>query len=102
MMQPVAIRQTETFRLWYARLRDARAFAAIGRRIERLAEGNPGDVRPVGRGVSELRVDVGPGYRVYVAFRGATVVVLLCGGDKGSQARDIRVAQRLADGLGMA
>lgn len=100
MMQPVAIRQTERFRLWYARLRDPLAFAAIGRRIQRLTDGNPGDVRPVGNGVSELRVDVGPGYRIYVAFRGAAVVVLLCGGDKGSQDRDIRLAQRLAAGLG--
>lgn len=87
------IRQTEIFAAWFAALRDERARARINVRIKRLALGNPGDVRPVGAGVSELRVDYGPGYRVYFAQRGEAFVLLLCGGDKRTQDRDIREAQ---------
>ena len=81
------------------RLRDDRARAKINLRIERLAEGNAGDVRPVGGGVSELRINYGPGYRVYYVQRGELLIVLLCGGDKNSQERDIAKAKELADGI---
>ncbi|WP_342106678.1 type II toxin-antitoxin system RelE/ParE family toxin [Methylobacterium sp. SI9] len=90
-----AIRQTEIFAAWFAALRDEQARARINVRIKRLALGNPGDVRPVGAGVSELRVDYGPGYRVYFAQRGEAFVLLLCGGDKRTQDRDIRQAQSI-------
>jgi putative addiction module killer protein len=76
-------------------LRDLQGRARIDMRIRRLAGGNPGDVRPVGKGVSELRIDTGPGYRVYYAMRGDEFIVLLAGGDKSSQARDIEKAQAL-------
>jgi putative addiction module killer protein len=92
----IEIKQTETFRSWEARLRDRRARTIIAARVTRLAEGLPGDVSPVGEGVSELRIHYGPGYRVYFQRRGNTLVVLLCGGDKGTQARDIDVAKKLA------
>lgn len=96
-MHIVAVRQTERFARWFDELRDDRAKAKIRIRIRRLSLGNPGDVRPVGRGVSELRVDYGPGYRVYFIARGAAIVILLAGGDKRSQARDIAIARELAD-----
>ena len=89
------IRQTEIFAAWFAALRDEQARARINVRIKRLALGNPGDVRPVGAGVSELRVDYGPGYRVYFAQRGEAFVLLLCGGDKRTQDRHIRQAQSI-------
>lgn len=89
------IKQTETFRLWEERLKDRRARTIIAARASRLAEGLPGDVAPVGEGVSELRIHFGPGYRVYFQQRGSTLVVLLCGGDKGSQVRDIALAKKL-------
>jgi putative addiction module killer protein len=92
----IEIRQTDEFSVWFSRLRDADARARITARIRRLSLGNPGDVKPVGRGVSELRVDYGPGYRVYFARRGATIVILLCGGDKRSQGRDIARAIEIA------
>ncbi|MGB8261800.1 MAG: type II toxin-antitoxin system RelE/ParE family toxin [Terracidiphilus sp.] len=92
----IALKQTETFRRWRLRLRDERARALIASRLDRLAFGNPGDVRPVGAGISELRIDYGPGYRVYFQSRGDTIVILLCGGDKSTQAKDIRTAKRLA------
>lgn len=88
--------RTPEFARWLARLRDNAARAVIARRIDRLAGGNAGDVRPVGGGVSELRIDVGPGYRVYFVRRGARLIVLLCGGDKDSQARDVARARSLA------
>lgn len=88
----LVIRRTEDFANWLAGLRDARAKA----RIDRLAQGNSGDVRPVGGGVSELRIPYGPGYRVYFVRRGATLTILLCGGDKASQERDIVRAKALA------
>lgn len=77
-------------------LRDARAKAEVARRVRRLALGNPGDVKPVGEGVSELRIHYGPGYRVYHMQRGNLLVVLLCGGDKSTQAKDITLALQLA------
>ncbi len=92
----IEVRQTEVFVRWFARLRDVDARARITARIRRLSLGNPGDVKPVGGGVSELRVDHGPGYRVYFVRRGDAVVVLLCGGDKRSQDRDIARALELA------
>lgn len=95
----VEIRKTETFAQWLDGLRDIRARARVQVRIERLAAGNAGDVKAVGDGVSELRIDYGPGYRVYFTKRGRAVVILLAGGDKHNQANDIRIAQRLADNL---
>ena len=81
------------FREWLAELRDKRAAARVQARLERLRVGNFGDAKSVGKGVSELRVSYGPGYRVYYARHGEMVVVLLCGGDKSSQPGDIRDAQ---------
>jgi putative addiction module killer protein len=95
-MNPVEIRQTELYAGWFDRLRDRQARARIDARIRRLSLGNPGDVKPVGEGVSELRIDYGPGYRVYFARREQKVVVLLAGGDKRTQVRDIKVAIELA------
>jgi putative addiction module killer protein len=90
-----ALKQTETFRKWRLALKDERARAAIASRLDRLAYGHAGDAAPVGEGVSELRIHYGPGYRIYFQNRGKTVIVLLCGGDKGSQAKDIKLAKRL-------
>jgi putative addiction module killer protein len=90
------VRQTETFSVWLKQLRDARARAKIIARIQRLEEGSAGDVAPVGDGLSEMRVHFGPGYRVYYVNRGAELVLLLCGGDKSSQQRDIDAAKKLA------
>lgn len=95
----VDILKTDVFDRWFRRLRDARAKARIDERIERLKAGNPGDVRPVGRGVSEMRIDYGPGYRLYCVGLGKAVIVLLCGGDKGSQGKDIERAIKLAGKL---
>jgi putative addiction module killer protein len=92
----IEVRQTETFRAWLDGLRDDNARVRIGIRIQRLERGNPGDVKPVGNGVSEMRIDYGPGYRMYFLQRGKTVVILLCGGDKRSQARDIARAIEMA------
>ncbi|MCL4832393.1 MAG: type II toxin-antitoxin system RelE/ParE family toxin [Caldilineaceae bacterium] len=92
----IEIRQTETYSAWFTRLRDRQARARISVRIRRLSLGNPGDVRPVGSGVSELCIDYGPGYRVYFIQREQTVVILLAGGDKQTQAKDIAVAISLA------
>ena len=98
-MREVKVRETWRFAKWLGGLRDAVARARIAARIQRLALGNPGDVRPVGEGVSELRIDHGPGYRVYFVRRGVVVVVLLCGGDKRTHDRDIRVAKTMAADL---
>jgi putative addiction module killer protein len=95
----IEIRKTDVFARWLDDLADLRARARIQARIERLAAGNPGDVKPAGEGVSELRIDYGPGYRVYFKRRGRTLIILLAGGDKGSQAKDIKRAQRLARDL---
>jgi putative addiction module killer protein len=85
----VEVRQTERFVRWLEGLRDLRGRAKVLARIERLIGGNPGDVRPVGSGVSELRINYGPGYRVYYVQRGTTLIILLAGGDKSSQVKDI-------------
>ena len=90
------LRQTAAFSVWLRTLRDARAKAVIAARVQRLALGNPGDVRPVGEGVSELRIHHGPGYRVYFVQRGSALIVLLCGGDKSTQVRDIEAAKQMA------
>lgn len=92
----IEIRETATFSAWLRALRDPQARARIASRIRRLVFGNPGDVRPVGEGVSELRIHHGPGYRVYFVQRGEALIILLCGGDKTSQTRDIESARRLA------
>ncbi|MDO5501851.1 MAG: type II toxin-antitoxin system RelE/ParE family toxin [Actinomycetia bacterium] len=89
--------RSETFARWIDRLRDREAVARIKIRIARLVLGNPGDVKPVGGGVSELRIHHGPGYRVYFLHRRETVVILLCGGDKASQLRDIQRARNMAE-----
>ena len=93
------VRRTEVYARWLDGLRDVRARARVLVRVERLAAGNPGDVRPVGEGVSEMRIDYGQGYPVYFKRQGRTVVVLLAGGDKRSQSDDIDTAQRLARNL---
>ena len=93
------VRKTEVYAKWIDGLQDVRARARVLVRVERLAAGNPGDVRPVGEGVSELRIDYGPGYRVYFKNQGRTIVVLLAGGDKRTQNRDIETALRLARNL---
>lgn len=83
----------EPYTEWFRRLRDAAAKTSIGRRLRRVETGNFGDCKPVGEGVSELRIDFGPGYRIYFGLRGTVLVVLLCGGDKSSQDRDIATAK---------
>jgi putative addiction module killer protein len=93
------VRQTEVFARWLGSLRDRQARARIQVRIDRLQTGNPGDVKPVGGGVSELRIDYGPGYRIYVVERGTALVILLAGGDKRTQSRDIATAQELSRNL---
>jgi putative addiction module killer protein len=95
----IKVRQTETFRSWLDDLRDRRAAARIAARIDRLKLGNPGDVKSVGGGVSELRIDYGPGYRLYFRRVGQEIVLLLCGGDKSTQDRDIERAKALATDL---
>lgn len=94
------VRQTEEFREWLDRLRDQQAQVRIAARIRHAEAGNLGDAKSVGGGISEMRVDVGPGYRLYFTRRGNIVIVLLCGGDKASQQRDIRRAQRIASEIG--
>ena len=95
----IEIRQSETFQAWLAALRDGPDRARIAVRLRRLAMGNLGDVKSVGEGISEMRIDYGPGYRVYYRKIGAQIVLLLCGGDKSSQAADIARAQKLAEEL---
>lgn len=92
----IEVRQTAAFRKWFAKLRDIRAQAHIVRRIERAQAGNLGDVKSLGDGVSEIRIHYGAGYRLYLARRGERLVILLCGGDKASQATDIRKAKAMA------
>ena len=98
-MHLVEVIKTETFGVWIDGLRDRQAKARILTRIARLASGNAGDVKPVGSGVSEMRIPYGPGYRVYFTNKGKTVVILLCGGDKSSQQKDIALAIRLKERL---
>lgn len=95
----IEIRKTDLFSDWLDDLRDIQARARIQARIERLAAGNPGDVEPVGEGVSELRINYGPGYRVYFKKRGRELIILLAGGDKSTQSKDIKTALRLARNL---
>ena len=92
----IELKQTEVFRNWRMKLKDERVRGLIASRLDRLAFGNAGDVKPIGHGLSELRIDYGPGYRVYFQRRGNTIIVLLCGGDKRTQDRDIRMAKQLA------
>ena len=92
-----ALRRTDEFACWLRGLRDLRAKANVQARVERLISGNPGDVRPVGAGVSELWINFGPGYRVYFQQRGAVLIILLAGGDKSTKAKDIRTAIDLAN-----
>ena len=92
----IELKQTEIFRKWWIRLKDERARGAIFARLDRLAYGHAGDVEPVGQGISELRIHYGPGYRVYFQKRENKIIVLLCGGDKSTQAKDIKAAKRLA------
>lgn len=93
------IRKTDVYAAWIDDLLDLKGRARILARIERLVAGNPGDAKPVGEGVSELRIDFGPGYRVYFTKRGREIVILLAGGDKSTQATDIKTALRLARNL---
>lgn len=89
------LRKTEIYARWLDGLRDIQARARVQARVERFATGNPGDVKPVGKGVSEIRIDYGPGYRVYFTMRERTILILLAGGDKSTQAADIKTALRL-------
>ncbi len=95
----IEIRKTGLFAKWLDGLSDTRSRARIMARIDRLADGYLGDVKPIGSGVFEMRIDAGPGYRVYYVGRGRSVIILLAGGDKDSQPRDIRTALRLAQAL---
>jgi putative addiction module killer protein len=95
----VDIKKTDVYARWLDNLRDIRARARVLARVERLASGNPGDVKSVGEGVSEMRIDYGPGYRVYFTRRGNEIVILLVGGDKSTQNADIKTAQELARNL---
>ena len=95
----IEVRETDLYARWFQGLRDREARARILIRVRRLSLGNPGDVRPVGEGVSEMRIDYGPGYRVYFVSRGEQLTILLAGGDKQSQAGDIEVARALARSL---
>jgi putative addiction module killer protein len=93
----IEVRQTEEFLGWLHRLKDANAVARIVGRIRRLETGNPGDTKNVGQGVREMRIDYGPSYRIYYMHRGTQIVILLCGGDKRTQQRDIKRAQKMAE-----
>jgi putative addiction module killer protein len=95
----IEVQRTDVFVRWFDGLRDNKAIARISNRIDRLTLGNPGDVKSVGGGVSELRIDHGPGYRLYFTKHGKTVVILLCGGDKSTQAEDIKLAIEMAKEL---
>ncbi len=95
----IEVLETEAFKTWFAALRDRSAKLAISARLTRLTRGLLGDLRPLGEGVSELRIHVGPGYRVYLVRRGDVLIVLLCGGDKSSQNRDIEKAKVIARSL---
>ena len=90
------IRKTDVFKKWMKKLKDAIAKAHINRRIDRLERGNPGDVESIGEGCSEMRIDYGPGYRVYYKDNGREIIIILCGGDKSTQRSDINKAKRLA------
>lgn len=91
------LKQTETFRKWRLKLKDSQARILIASRLDRLAYGHMGDVKSIGHGISELRIHYGPGYRIYFRKQKNMIVILLCGGDKGTQEKDIKVAKRLVD-----
>jgi putative addiction module killer protein len=93
------LRQTDAFTAWFEALADRKAVERIAQRLVRLQSGLMGDVKPVGEGISELRIDHGPGYRVYFVQRGTVLIILLCGGDKRTQAKDIGHAKELKRGL---
>ena len=95
-LEVIEVRQSETFRAWHEGMRDTVARAIVARRIDRLAGGNMGDAKSVGGKVTELRINYGPGYRLYLSRQGSILVVLLCGGDKSTQAADIKLAQSMA------
>jgi putative addiction module killer protein len=95
----VEVRQTKEFSAWLHRLKDANAVARVVARIRRMEQGNPGDTRSVGKGIMEMRIAYGAGYRIYYLHRGAQIVILLCGGDKSTQRRDIEHARILAETL---
>lgn len=92
----IKVIESETFKRWLRGLRDVRARTRIVLRVRRMEAGNMGDAKPVGEGISELRIDYGPGYRVYFMRRGTVLVVVLCGGDKHTQQQDIATAKRIA------
>ncbi len=91
----IDLKQTDTFRKWRLSFKDERARGLIASRLDRLAYGHEGDVESVGKGISELRIHFGPGYRIYFHRRAKAIVILLCGGDKSTQAKDIKAAKRL-------
>lgn len=93
----IEVRETPTYEKWRKRLKDVRARALIASRIARLAYGHTGDAKPIGQGLSELRIHHGPGYRIYFQRRGDTIILLLCGGAKSTQEKDIETAKRLAE-----
>ena len=93
----IELKQTDAFRTWRTRLKDEKARVLIASRLDRLAYGHAGDVKRAGQGISELRIHYGPGYRIYFHRRGNTVIVLLCGGDKSTQAKDVKTAKRMAN-----
>ncbi len=90
------LQQTATFKKWRSQLKDARALGLIASRLDRLSFGHMGDVEPIGEGISELRIHYGSGYRIYFKRKGNVIIILLCGGDKSTQTKDIRAAKRLA------
>jgi len=90
------IRKTDVFTKWMKKLKDTIAKAHINRRINRLEHGNPGDVEPIGEGCSEMKIDYGPGYRIYYKDTGKEIIIILCGGDKSTQQEDIKKAKKLA------
>ncbi|MDR1025353.1 MAG: type II toxin-antitoxin system RelE/ParE family toxin [Treponema sp.] len=92
----MAIRRSSVYKRWYKKLADPRARYRISIRVKRLEEGNPGDVKPIGEGCSEMRICYGPGYRVYYKDAGKEIIILLCGGDKSTQDEDIKQAKRIA------
>ncbi len=97
----IEIRRTSTYEKWLSGLRDPQAVHRILTQIDKLARGNPGHARSVGEGVKELKIDYGPGYRVYYTYAGAVLVILLCGGDKSTQSKDISKAKMLAANLNL-
>jgi putative addiction module killer protein len=95
----ITVRETESFKKWVRSLKDRIAQAVIAARIRRISAGNFGDSKPVGDGISELRIDYGPGYRLYFTRYGQEIVILLCGGDKSTKGRDIEAAKRIAKNI---